>query len=223
MKPWTTPYESKAFTLAAGEEIEWPGMAKWVSIIGVAAGSEDAVTCSFKRGTGFVLLPKGILVPFEMQTEGMRFKNPTASPITFTAAKGFLPIQDNRLVVVDGSLLEIAFDGPQPVEFLTPQAVTQAIQEVGALNFDLPAGTHVLVAAVANVAGVEIVDLSLFGNNGAGAELQVDDAPVFRCIGAFGGANVLALPAPRLIPAGSKVSIVCGTNCNAVGSYNVLP
>lgn len=212
--PWSIPYEEQTFTLDPNAEVAWPGMARWVSIL---SANFDTIYCEFKQGKSFTRLPKGILVPFPEQTEGMRFRNTGSVTVTFTASKGFLPIFDNRLVLLDGTLVTVQFDGTQPV--------ASAPLEQGSTSFDVQVAT-VLVAGVDNVNGVELIDVQLIVAGGAGA-IGMQIGGVNRAFAQTINSdttNSYIMPGPRLIPAGIAVSIAMsgGGDKHACGSYNLL-
>lgn len=215
-KSWVQPYESRTFILPAGQEVQWPGMARWVSIL---SAEVDGIYCEFKPGKSFNELPKGILVPFEEPTECLRFKNPTAASITFKAAKGFLPITDNRLVLLDGTSVVVQFNGTQPVSI--------SMQQIGATLFDVSADT-VLVTAIANVNGVNLIDLTLATNSAVSVAgeiaLEIGGVALYHVSSDAGGPGIAVMPQPRRIPPGVSVAInKTGSGASrATGSYTVL-
>lgn len=232
MKPTPIPYEERAFTIAAGATVRWPGMAKWVRIL---EATNDTIECSFYPGTQYSVLRKGITVKLVDQTEGFQLKNTGGASTTITIARGFLPIDDNRLTVITGTVLSVSISGVPHVivdtlpaiAFAAPQHVivdsvpTPTATALGTVNFD-SAATGDIVSAAANLNGIDVITAGIFATDGGLSYLFAGTKTILGIGSIVGASNNVTLQYPIRIPAGVAFKFQNGGSSHCYGTYNLL-
>lgn len=203
--PQPIPYEQRDFTIQPGETLRWPGMALWVELLLTTA---DVLEISFYDGKAYSKLPQGILIPLAVQSAGYQLRNPSGSVITITIAKGYLPIQDNRVVFTAGALLNTNETPVAPGVFANSGAVA--------------AGSTVLLAAGANLNGVRVNWAKVMVSDLPGAVLQMFITSGFQLAQARAGFLVGGAERfPLTLPAGQGITINLGGNIAAQGLYDL--
>jgi hypothetical protein len=245
-KQFAIPYRTVDFVIPAGETRVLPGNARWVEILNADL---DTIEVAFLLGRDFSKLPKGILVPLPDLTSQMTFRNYGVATATITVATGSteLPITDNRLVILSGTLLgvdvlniphvvvdaipevEVKNDAGSPLAVTTvggsPLEVAPAAEALPTNGFDV-AGTTVIVAAGANVNGVDLVMATINSANADGI-LTAGGIPILAArTGAVDTNSTAVLPRAIRIPAGTDLTFTAtgfGGFTTASGAYNFVP
>jgi hypothetical protein len=221
------PFYPRELVIAAGATMRFPGVWKWFTLLSTTDDTLGTLKVQHYPGQEYSDFLKGLLVEFDEPTSGLSFKNASGSSITIVVAVGGdSTLRDNRLVVNEGTDLEVTIAGPNPLPVSIPGLANPLPVSIPGLANPLPVSIDsddniapiglagddgsspgalpiTLVAAGANVNGLIVRTGFLLGDTGGSCRLTAGGVVIFEGNGNIG----IALPYPLRVPAGVALKV----------------
>lgn len=232
------PYDFLAIDIPAGETRNIPGQFTWIEILqefqtAFPLINADAVSVGFYPGQ-----PQRHLVPAITVVLPVGFPSVAAQLVNedlvnditvwLITGNGQVPAIDHRLVLPVGSLVDVTVvntnTNPVPVSLISPNPVpvTSPVEIIGSTGFNV-AVTGDIVAAGANLNGIDVVTAQIFATDG-GYPILSGGGKALLALGTINGSsNNVVLPRKIRIPAGEAFHFdVGGASAHASGTYELL-